>query len=84
MSDILIGDESRLLREDIPERDVELVYSQMANIILQLFGIDFDRIGNLPTPKKGVSRAYTPPDMKGTRDSPDRGRQHIRCVPNPI
>lgn len=42
--------DSRLLKEEIPESDVEYVYQQMARVMLQLFQIDFDKIGNLPTP----------------------------------
>ncbi|ODM21877.1 hypothetical protein SI65_02721 [Aspergillus cristatus] len=53
-------DGSRLLREDIPERDVEFVYRQMANIMLRLFEIDFDRIESLPTPKTGYSVPIRP------------------------
>lgn len=41
---------SAVLKEDIPGHDVEYVYRQMANFILQLFKIDLPRLGSLPTP----------------------------------
>ena len=44
-------DGSRLLRESVPDSDVEYIYRQMADYMLQLFKIDFDQIGNLPTSK---------------------------------
>lgn len=63
---IFVDGEARLLKEDIPESDIEFVYRQMANIMLQLFDIDFDRIGSLPTPKNGVFCTYTPADVEDT------------------
>lgn len=57
---IFVDGEARLLKEDIPESDIEFVYRQMANIMLQLFDIDFDRIGSLPTPKTGYSVPIRP------------------------
>lgn len=44
-------DDSRLLRESVPDSDVEYIYGQMADYMLQLFKIEFDQIGNLPTSK---------------------------------
>lgn len=41
---------SRLMREDIDDSDIEFIYRQFANFLLQLFMIDFDRIGSLPLP----------------------------------
>jgi aminoglycoside phosphotransferase (APT) family kinase protein len=41
---------SRLMREDISDSDVEFIYRQMANFLLQLFKSDFDQIGSLPLP----------------------------------
>ena len=43
--------ESRLLREDVSDTDLAFVYRQMAQIMLQLFKLDFSEIGSLPTPK---------------------------------
>ncbi|KAF9884365.1 hypothetical protein FE257_001821 [Aspergillus nanangensis] len=51
LNDVLGGDDSRLLREEIPDADVEYVYRQMAHIMLQLFKIDFEQIGSLPALK---------------------------------
>ncbi|KAL3474560.1 phosphotransferase enzyme family protein [Aspergillus californicus] len=42
---------SRIMREDISDKDIEFIYRQMANILLQLFQLDFDRIGSLPAPQ---------------------------------
>jgi hypothetical protein len=38
------------MREDISNEDIEAVYRQFANFLLQLFKLDFDRIGSLPSP----------------------------------
>ncbi|KAH9224842.1 phosphotransferase enzyme family protein [Leptodontidium sp. 2 PMI_412] len=42
---------TRLMREDISDGDIEVLYKQLANYLLQLFELDFDRIGSLPSPK---------------------------------
>jgi aminoglycoside phosphotransferase (APT) family kinase protein len=42
---------TRLIREDINDSDIEFVYRQMANFLLQLFRLDFDQIGSLPSPR---------------------------------
>ncbi|KAE8164665.1 hypothetical protein BDV40DRAFT_298230 [Aspergillus tamarii] len=61
----VLGDcDSRLLKEEISEIDVEYVYRQMAQFMLQLFPIDFDHIGSLPTRKTkfaALSRPLTCP-----------------------
>lgn len=41
---------TRLMREDISECDVEGLFRQIAGFQLQLFELDFDQIGSLPTP----------------------------------
>jgi hypothetical protein len=41
---------TRLMREDISDSTIEILYRQMANFLLQLFKLDFDRIGSLPWP----------------------------------
>ncbi|GLB05432.1 hypothetical protein AtubIFM57258_000717 [Aspergillus tubingensis] len=41
---------SRIMREDISDHDVEIIYRQMAGIMLQLFKVNFDQIGSLPPP----------------------------------
>lgn len=51
---------SRVMREDISDSDIEVIYRQMANYLLQLFKLDFDRIGSLPSPETGSSNP-TPP-----------------------
>lgn len=60
LGEIFKDGESRILREDIPESDIEFVYRQMANTMLQLFDLNFDRIGSLPTPRTGYSVPIRP------------------------
>jgi hypothetical protein len=42
---------SRVMREDISDSDIEVIYRQLANFLLQLFKLDFDHIGSLPMPQ---------------------------------
>jgi aminoglycoside phosphotransferase (APT) family kinase protein len=42
---------TRLIKEGISDGDIEFIYRQFANFLLQLFKLDFDRIGSLPSPK---------------------------------
>lgn len=42
---------SRVMREDISKNYIELIYRQLANFLLQLFKLDFDHIGSLPSPQ---------------------------------
>ncbi|KAE8148026.1 hypothetical protein BDV25DRAFT_142161 [Aspergillus avenaceus] len=51
LNDIFGGDGSRLLKKEIPDTDIEYVYRQMARFMVQIFNINFERIGSLPTPK---------------------------------
>lgn len=64
LSDLLQGRNadrpSRVMREDISESDIEVIYRQMANFLLQLFKLDFDRIGSLPSPHP-ETQSPTPP-----------------------
>lgn len=53
-------DDSRLLGEHVPDSDVEYIYRQMADFMLQLFKIDFNRIGSFPTPKTGFNAPARP------------------------
>jgi hypothetical protein len=41
---------TRLLRDDLSDREMETIYRQFANFLLQLFKLDFDHIGNLDSP----------------------------------
>jgi hypothetical protein len=41
---------TRLLRDDLSDREIETIYRQFANILVQLFKLDFDHIGNLDSP----------------------------------
>ncbi len=47
---------TRLIREDIKDSDIEFGYRQMANSLLQLFRLDFDQIGSLPSPRAEAQR----------------------------
>ncbi|KAI9807572.1 MAG: hypothetical protein M1825_005512 [Sarcosagium campestre] len=51
---------TRLMREDISDSDIEVIYRQMANFWLQLFKLDFDRISSLPLPR-AEAQSLTPP-----------------------
>ncbi|KAL5366306.1 hypothetical protein BJX96DRAFT_182452 [Aspergillus floccosus] len=48
------------LAEDIRDDDVEAIYRQMVKFMLDLFQIDFDRIGSLPTRQTGASVPIRP------------------------
>ena len=41
---------TRLLREDLSDDEMETIYKQFANFLLQLFRLDFDHIGSLDSP----------------------------------
>ncbi|THC87445.1 hypothetical protein EYZ11_013107 [Aspergillus tanneri] len=51
---------SRVMREDISDSDIEVIYRQLANFLLQLFKLNFDRIGSLPSPQ-AEAESLTPP-----------------------
>lgn len=40
---------TRLMREDISDSNIQVIYRQSANFLLQLFNLDFNRIGSLPS-----------------------------------
>ncbi|RAH62798.1 phosphotransferase enzyme family protein [Aspergillus piperis CBS 112811] len=50
---------SRLMREDISDHDVEIIYRQMAGFLLQLFRLDFEQIGSLPPPPLTEAHRFT-------------------------
>jgi hypothetical protein len=39
------------MREDISDSDIEVIYKQLANFLLQLFKLNFNRIGSLLSPQ---------------------------------
>lgn len=41
------GSGTRLLREDLSDDEMKIIYRQLANFLLQLFSLDFDHIGSL-------------------------------------
>ena len=64
LSQILTKPNSRLLRGDISDNDLDTLYRQMAYFMLQLFEINFDCIGSLPTPRTGASVPIRPLSWK--------------------
>ena len=42
---------TRLMREDISDSNIEVIYRQLAGFLLKLFNLSFDRISCLPSPK---------------------------------
>ncbi|RMZ48678.1 phosphotransferase enzyme family protein [Aspergillus flavus] len=49
LGEVFGGGSSRLIREDIPDADIEFLYRQMAHFMLQFYRIDFSQIGSLTT-----------------------------------
>ncbi|KAL4876459.1 hypothetical protein BJY04DRAFT_231631 [Aspergillus karnatakaensis] len=47
-----------VMREDISDSDIKCIYGQLASFLLQLFLLDFDQIGSLPSPH---TKAQSPP-----------------------
>jgi aminoglycoside phosphotransferase (APT) family kinase protein len=56
--------DKRLMRDDISDSDIEYIYRQFAQILLKLFQLDFDYIGNLPTPRTGFQAPVRPLTFK--------------------
>lgn len=54
----------RLIREDVSDDTIEVLYRQFANILLQLFQLDFNRIGSLPMLKTGFHVPIRPLTFK--------------------
>ncbi|RAK94954.1 phosphotransferase enzyme family protein [Aspergillus ibericus CBS 121593] len=51
---------NRVIREDISDSDIEIIYRQLAKFLLQLFKLDFDRIGSLVS-QQAEAQSPTPP-----------------------
>lgn len=49
---------TRLIKDDISDNDLEIIYRQLANYLLQLFQLDFNQIRSLPSQK--AEAASTP------------------------
>lgn len=60
LDEVFTEGKSRFLKEDISPEDITIIYRQMANFSLQLFQIDFDQIGSLPTRRTGTSVPVRP------------------------
>jgi hypothetical protein len=54
----------RLIREDISDDMIEIIYRQFANILLQLFQLEFECIGSLPTSETGLHPPICPLTFK--------------------
>lgn len=52
LKDVFADKQTGLLKESIPDEDVERIYRKMAQYMLELFQIDFSQIGSLPTPRQ--------------------------------
>ncbi|QKX61138.1 uncharacterized protein TRUGW13939_08285 [Talaromyces rugulosus] len=50
---------TRLMKEDISDSEIKAIYRQLANFMLQLFKLDFGRVGSLPSPT-AVAQSPTP------------------------
>jgi len=60
LNDLLKDDNgTRLLRDDLSDKEIETLYRQFANFLLQLFKLDFDYIGNLDSLHPVPSRPLT-------------------------
>ncbi|EEP80899.1 predicted protein [Uncinocarpus reesii 1704] len=59
-----VDNPTRLMREDISDDDVKFIYRQMANYLLQLFELDFDRIGSLSWPGAEANSTARPLTFK--------------------
>lgn len=55
---------TRLMKDDINDSDIEFVYRQFANIWLELFQLNFDKIGCLPPIKTGFPVCARPLTLK--------------------
>lgn len=51
---------SRVMREDFSDCDLKFIYRQLANFLLQIFKLDFDQIGSLPSPHAEVYNPTLP------------------------
>lgn len=60
LTNVFTDDQSGLLKEDLRDDDIELVYRQMARFMLELFQINFDKIGSIPTPQTGFPAPVRP------------------------
>jgi hypothetical protein len=60
LSDYRAGFGTRLLRKDISERKLELLFRQLAQFQLELFSLDFDSLSSVPIPEEGVAAPKRP------------------------
>ncbi len=58
------GEDSQLLKPDIDDKDLEFVYRQLVRIQLQLFQVNLEKLGSLPSPTTGFSVPTRPLTFK--------------------
>ncbi|KAH6641276.1 hypothetical protein F5144DRAFT_126666 [Chaetomium tenue] len=76
------GPETRLLREDISEANLELLFRQIARYQLELFSLNFDTLGSLPLSIGGVDVPTRPLTWKAHASLHGRGIDTIG-LPSP-
>lgn len=67
---------TRLLRDDLTDDEMEIIYRQISGFLLQLFKLDFDHIGNLESPIPELRFPARPLTWK-VHDSPDWRSRHV-------
>lgn len=60
LDSVFMDSQSGLLKEDLCDDDIEHIYRQMARFMLELFQINFDKIGSIPTPQSGFTASIRP------------------------
>jgi hypothetical protein len=58
-----------LIREDIGDDDVEIIYRQLANFSVETFELNVGRIGSLPSPEPGDTVPIRPLTSRHTLSS---------------
>jgi hypothetical protein len=58
------NNDTRLLKPDISDNDIEFLYKQFAYMLLQLFKLDFNRLGSLLSLKTRFSMPIRPLTFK--------------------
>ncbi|KAJ5585238.1 uncharacterized protein N7459_005038 [Penicillium hispanicum] len=60
LDNLFVDSQSGLLKQDLRDDDIECIYRQMARFMLELFQINFDKIGSIPTPQTGFTAPIRP------------------------
>ncbi|KAF1955899.1 hypothetical protein CC80DRAFT_473873 [Byssothecium circinans] len=71
LSDLLkdpnVENPTRLMRADMDDAHIEFIYRQFANFLLQIFNLDFDRIGSLPSSPSAEAESQSPTPIRPLR-----------------